>query len=271
MKHVRDFHAQSWDNPFFEHTGPHLRFATLRLFSGFAATVLLVYVFVYSPLLRLGKVTVSGAVTVDPLTVQMTTVQLVSGYAYLVIPKNHYFYVNPIGLKNFLVAHYPNLLDVKVKKHFGKLEVDVVERQPTYRLIAGDRSFLLDQEGKGLRVAAAGEGDALIALSEESAVFDAGKSVIRREWLEAINDLHKYFATQTNVRDQLYKLDPVNDRIEVVTVEGWSAIFDPQSDISDQLKSLTSALAGKFNPSSRKKLLYIDARFGDKVFYQTNQ
>jgi cell division septal protein FtsQ len=271
MKRVRDFHEQSWNNPFFARTGGAPRFAVLRLIGGFAGTALIVYVFAYSPLLRLRHVTVSGAATIAPLRIQMVAAQDLGGYEYFVIPKDHYFAVSAIGVKNFIMTQFPDLLAVDVKKHFGRLEVIVTERQPAYRLIIGDRSYLLDQEGKGLREGAAGEGDALIALSADNAIFAAGKPMIQPEWLQTVNDLHKYFATLTGVRDQLYKIDPINDDIEVVTVEGWSAIFDPQTDISDQLKTLSSALVGKFNPSSRKKLLYIDARFGDKIFYKANQ
>ncbi len=270
MKRVRDFHAQSWNNPFFARHGTGSGLTILRFVGVLAAAALAVYVFVYSPLLRLGKIAVKGASDIAPLRVQMAAAQALSGYDYFVIPRDHYFRVNALGVKNFIMAQFPNFLGVEVKKHFEQLEVVVIERQPTYRLLIGDSSYLLDQEGKGLRAGAKGEGDALVALSADNAIFAAGKTMIQPEWLKAVNDLHKYFATLTGVRDQLYTIDAINDDIAVVTVEGWSAIFDPRADISDQLKTLSSALVGKFNSVSRKKLFYIDARFGDKIFYKAN-
>jgi hypothetical protein len=271
MKRVHDFHAQSWDNPFFERSGASPRFKILQSIGIIAAVGLIVYAFVYSPLLRLGKVAVSGAVSVAPLRIKMVAAQALSGYDYFIFPNDHYFAINSLGVKNFIMAQFPNLLAVDVKKHFGRLDVIVTERAPSYRLIIGDRSYLLDQEGKGLREGAAGEGDTLIALSDDTAVFAAGKAMIQPEWLQTVNDLHRYFATHVGVRDQLFKLSPIDDDIEVVTVEGWYAVFDPLMNINDQLKTLTSALTGKFNPDTRKKLLYIDARFGDKIFYKANQ
>jgi cell division septal protein FtsQ len=270
MKRVRDFHSQSWENPFFDHSSHDSRMRIFCLVGLFAIVVGIVYVFVYSPFFRISRVAVSGASTIDPVRIEAVVSQTLGGYDYYIVPKDNYFYVNTIGINNYLMTKFPNLVSVVAKKKFERLDVAVVERQPTYRLMIGDKSYLLDQEGNGLREAAAHEGEALVALSNDSAEFVAGKPMVQSEWLKAISDLHKYFATQVGIRDQLYKLDAINSDIEVVTVEGWSVIFDPQSDIKDQLKTLTSALAGKFNPDDRKKLLYIDARFGDKIFYKTN-
>jgi len=270
MKRVRDFHSQSWENPFFDRSGHDSR---MRIFCsiGFIAIVVgIIYVFVYSPFFRISRVTVSGATATDPVRIESVVSQTLGGYDYYIVPKDNYFYVNTIGINNYLMTKFSNLISANAKKKFGRLDVAVVERQPTYRLIIGDKSYFLDQEGKGLCEAAVGEGDALVALSNASVDFKAGKPMVQSGWLQAVSDLHKYFATQVGIRDQLYKLDAINSDIEVVTVEGWSAIFDPQSDIKDQLKTLTSALAGKFNRDDRKKLLYIDARFGDKIFYKSN-
>jgi len=243
----------------------------LRSIGFVAASAAIIYVFAYSPLLRMGKVTVNGTVNIDPILIKTAAAQTLAGYDYYVIPKDHYFELPTVGVENYIMARFPTLLSVDVKKHFERLDVTVVERQPTYRLMIGDKSYLLDQEGKGLREAVPGEGDALIALSDDSMVFSAGKVLVQPDWLQAVIDLHKYFATQVGIRDQLFKIDPLNDDLEVVTVEGWYAVFDPHADVKDQLKTLQSALAGKFGPAARKQLLYIDARFGDKIFYKANQ
>jgi len=271
MKRVRDFHSQSWDNPFFDRSLERPRLLILRSVGFVVASAAIIYVFAYSPLLRIGKVTVNGTVNIDPIMVKAAAAQTLAGYDYYVIPKDHYFELPTIGVKNYIMARFPDLLSVDVKKHFERLEVTVMERQPTYRLMIGDKSYLLDQEGKGLREAVKGEGNSLIALSNDSTIFEPGKVLVQPDWLQAVIDLHKYFATQVGIRDQLFKFDPLNDDLEIITVEGWYAVFDPHVDVPDQLKTLSSALAGKFNPAARKQLLYIDARFGDKIFYKANQ
>jgi cell division septal protein FtsQ len=266
MKRVRDFHSQSWNNPFFDRSHHGSFFSIFRsvglagLSAGFA------YILVYSPLLRVGKVNVTGTASAEQIRINAATSQTISGYNHFVVPKNHLLALDPIGVKNKIMALYPNLISVEVKKTFNRLEIEVTERQPNYRLIIGDRSYLLDQEGLGIREAAAGEGDNLVALSKDGDGFAVGKQMIQEVWLKAINDLHKYFATHVGIRDRLYRINTVNDRLEVVTVEDWYAVIDPYNNIDDQLKTLSSTLAGKFNLDSRKNILYIDARFGDKVY-----
>lgn len=268
MKRVRDFHSQSWDNPFFGHPR-NSRWAGLLGIVGVAAgSGLLVYVFVYSPLLRINKVDVTGAKTVDPIRITAIAIQALAGYDYFVIPKDHYFSAETAGIRNLILVQFPNLRDAHVEKKFGKLVIDVNERQPAYRLIIGDKSYLLDQDGAGLRAAAAGEGDNLIALSDPGAVYGDGSRLVPAEWMNAISQLHKYFATQVGVRDQLFNLDRSGDNIQAVTTEGWYAIIDPSADIKTQLGSLSSALLGKFKVDDRQKLSYIDVRFGDKIYYK---
>lgn len=268
MKHVRDFHSQSWDNPFFGRANTRRWPKVLWFVGSLAVLGGVIYTLVYSPLFRLSKIAVSGATVSDPVRIQATAAQLLAGYEYLVVPKDYFLSANLAGVKNSLLASFPNLLSVDVKKSFSKLTIEVSERQPTYRLIIGDKSYLLDQAGVGLRDAAAGEGDALIALKQDDAVFTAGKRIIDANWIKAAFDLHKYFATQIGIRDQLYRFDLKNEDIETVTTEGWYAVVDPLMDVNEQLKSLSSALLGKFNSAERKKLLYIDIRFGDKIYYK---
>lgn len=267
MKRVRDFHSQSWNNPFFDHSGHGSVFSIFRSVGLIAASSACAYIFIYSPFLRVNKVNVTGIAAADQTRIKATASQTISGYEHLIIPKNHLLALDPTGVKNTILALYPNLLSVEAKKKFDKLEIAVTERQPSYRLIIGDKSYFLDQEGTGIREAASGEGDNLIALSKDGDGFAVGKQMIQDVWLKGVNDLHKYFATHVGIRDRLYRLNTVNDRLEVVTVEDWYAVIDPYGNIDDQLKTLTSTLTGKFNSDSRKNILYIDARFGDKVFF----
>jgi cell division septal protein FtsQ len=268
VKHVRDFHSQTWANPFYGPRQPGVWSSLLWLAGSLVILGGLAYVFIYSPLFRISQVTVNGATTVDPVRVRVAAMGMMSGYEYLVIPKDHILAADAVGIRNLIMAQFSGLLDVRSEKKFRTLAITVIERQPTYRLIIGDKSFLLDQDGVGLREAGAGEGQALLALQNDSAQFVAGKAMIHAEWIKALSDLHKYFATQVGLRDQLFRLDDTNGVIQAVTAEGWYIIVDPATDVNVQLKILSSALLGKFNFSDRKKLSYIDVRFGDKIFYK---
>jgi hypothetical protein len=124
-----------------------------------------------------------------------------------------------------------------------------------------------------MKTADPGEGENLIAISfsDPTKSFNAGDIAISQSQMKFITELHKYFATQAGIHDKLIVIDQPNFAMNVITDEGWYAVFDPDIDLGEQLKSLSSVLAEKFNPDERKNLLYIDARFGDRVFYKTKQ
>jgi hypothetical protein len=54
--------------------------------------------------------------------------------------------------------------------------------------------------------------------------------------------------------------------VAAVTSEGWSMTFDINSDIVESINNLKLVLSQKIK--DRKKLHYIDLRFGNKIFYQ---
>jgi hypothetical protein len=273
MKRVRDFHSQTWRNPFFGRDVQPARLRTriwraAQMAGLTAASGIIVYGAAYSPLLRLDKVEVAGADTVDPVRVKAVVSQTLAGYDYLAIPRNHMLFAHPSGIKNMVLLNFPAIRSVEVKRGFDKVTVMLEEKKPTYRMIVGEKSYLLDQDGAGLREAAPGEGDKLIALSQVSLNFAPNVNVMPAELLTAVSDLHKYFATQIGVRDRLFRIDRQNGDIEAETTEGWYAVFDPSIDVKTQLDTLSSALFGKFSPEERKRLSYIDVRFGDRVFYK---
>lgn len=243
-------------------------FRALKLMAIAAASGAVVYGTAYSPLLRINKIEIAGAEGVDPIRVKAVVSQSIAGYDYLLIPRNHLFAAHPSAIKNMVLLNFPALRSAEVKKGFDKVTVKLEEKDSTYRMIVGEKSYLLDQDGAGLREASAGEGDKLIALSQTTLNFAPNVNLLPSAWLNAVSDLHKYFATQVGVRDRLFRLDRQNGTIGADTTEGWYAVIDPTLDMSSQLDTLSAALFGKFKPDDRKRLLYIDVRFGDKVFYK---
>ncbi len=273
MKRVRDFHSQAWNNPFFGRSARPAGFrGRLKQTLGLALFSLvsggIVYAFVYSPLLRLEKVDIKGNKVSDPVRLGAIATQAVAGYDYLFIPRDHLFYARKETIANMLLLNFPVIRGVRVKKGFDTIKISIEEKEPTYRVIVGEKSYLLDQDGGGLREAAGAEGDRLIAISLPTLNFAPNVTLIPPGLLTEISNLHKYFATQVGVRDKLFRLDRTNGKIEVETTEGWYAIIDPAMNTGSQLETLSAALFGKFKPDERRRLEYVDVRYGDKVFYK---
>ncbi len=269
MKHIRDFHSQSWNNPFFARQAGLGRLKKALIWTGLVFLLVgLAYVFVYSPFLRVQTIEIAGNETISADDIRSAAKDAVSGYRYLAIPNDHLLTIDQNGLTNSLLARFPTFRQIDAKKQFGKLSIIVEERKPTFRLLVADKSYLLDQEGRGMKEAGAGEGDALIAVSRDGLSFVVGNKTLPDGWADKILEVHKYFATLTGVRDRLIGLDPADGSFNIRTNEDWYVIIDPSTDIKTQIESLSSALLGKFNFEERKRLEYVDVRYGDRIFYK---
>jgi len=268
MRKFRDFHSQTWDNPFSKREGSPILSRIFGFLAIIVISAVILYGFIYSPLLRIRKIEILGAKSLDQAKIKAVVGQGLAGFEYLIWPKDYFFTANAAGIRNQLLMQFSILRDASIEKKYGKLVVTIEEKEPSYRLMIGDRSYLLDQDGIGLKEASVGEGDALIALMQDKTIYAPDKPLVAPSLLQSSSELHKYFATQVGVRDRVFVLNPSDETITVISTEGWGAVLDSSQDIRTQLDSLSSALLGKFSPAERQKLSYIDVRFGDKVYYK---
>ena len=229
------------------------------------------YVIIYSPLAKITNIDITGTKTIDPNTIRNIAKEELSGRSYLVFPNDNMFVVNTDAIQTSILRAGLPLRAVTVRTSYKKITIAIDELQASMRVVGGAGSYILDQQGKVMKVATQGEGDNLIAItfSDPTKTFNIGDIVLSAGQMDFINKLHQYFATQAGIRDQIITIDEPNSALDVMTNEGWYAVFDPDIDLNEQLKSLSAVLATKFDPDTRKTLLYIDARFGDRVFYKT--
>jgi len=268
MRRHRDYNRRSIVNPYFKHghgggIGSRIKMALVLVILGG-----LVYGIIYSPLLRIQGVDVSGTESADVEHVRAAAAQAISGYSYAIIPNDHLFFIHRKSVSETLVGLF-SLRAATVTTRFRHLQVRIEERKGSYRLVESGMGYILDQDGLVLRAANGTEGENLIAVTRAAPTeVIAGTRVLDAATFTFIDALHRDFATQAGVREQIYEVDTQKATITAVTVEGWRAIFDPSVSVEAQLKSLNSAIVAKFGPTERAKLDYIDVRFGDRLFYK---
>ncbi len=266
-RRVRDFHRKKLFNPYFKRTPGRSFGGILKGIVVLAFLTAVLYGAIYSNAVRVRTVTVEGVEMINKDHIIATARQSIAGYRYLAIPRDHILIADTNAVRDAIATQY-QLRSVSVTKKFRSLTVVVEERRETFRLFDPGTSYILDQDGLVLKTAA-GEGEDLIAIKrDEETALNAGTSALNKHWAPSLISIHQYFATQVGIRDQFYKLDMANGTVTVVTVEEWQAIFDPNISIESQVTSLASAVVGKFGPTERQKLEYIDVRFGDRVFYK---
>jgi hypothetical protein len=271
MTRFRDFQVKNYKNPFFtRQKKTRIKFIVI-LVCIFAVLAALIYAIVYSPISKISSIEVTGAKTIDPNKIKDIVRKDISGMDHGFLPEDNIENINTDRIKNSLLNAGLPLRTVDVIVNFKKITIEVSELEASMRVVGASQSYILDQEGRVMKIADPGEGDNLIAVSfsDPTKTFSVGDVALDQAQMQFIMQLHKYFATQAGINDKLITVDQPNYAMNVITSEGWYAIFDPDIDLGEQLKSLASVLVSKFNPDARKDLLYIDARFGDRVFYKT--
>ncbi len=271
MTRFRDFHVKNYKNPFFtkqKRTKVKLVFALIGIFIFLAG---ITYVVIFSPLFKISSIEVVGTKNISVDELREIANRELSNNKFGLLPGDNIFFLNLDDIKKNITSASLLIRSIDVSVHFKKITIKINELEASMRLVQGTTAYILDQEGRIMKIAGVGEGDALVAISfsDSSKVFSVGDIVLSTTQIDFVKNLHKYFATQAGIRDQIIVIDQVNTAFNVMTTEGWYAVFDPDIDLDTQLKSLNSVLVGKFNPEERKNLLYIDTRFGDRIFYKT--
>jgi len=272
MKRFRDFYNKKYKNPFFtKQKKTNLKLIVLMVFLA-AVIAGLIYFFIYSSVFKINKIEVSGNRKIAAQEISELVRNGISGWNGI-FPKDNLFFLDDDQVKNMLMNSGLAIRSVDVKTSFKKLKVAVGEYEAVIRVVGEGESYILDQDGRVMKIADFGEGENLIAISlaDKERRFSVGNIVLAGTQMEIINELHKYFATHVGVRDRIMEIDELNATINVVTDEGWYAIFDPDVSLDDQFKTLSLAISNKFTPEERKNILYIDARFGDRVFYKNRE
>ena len=93
-----------------------------------------------------------------------------------------------------------------------------------------------------------------------------GEKVIEEDLIEKIQKINSKF--KENIKIDIEKFDiPVEERLNVKTVEGWEVYFDPKGDLNWQMVEINLVLEKEIPLDKRGNLEYIDLRFS-KVYYR---
>ncbi|MDD2696782.1 MAG: FtsQ-type POTRA domain-containing protein [Candidatus Pacebacteria bacterium] len=174
------------------------------------------------------------------------------------------FLVNLAEMKKDVLAAFPGLAAVEIKRNFPDgLSIIVVERAGIAQWFAGERSFLLDNEGVIFETSSP-ESDFLKIVDANNSDNPAlGLKVIEKEELSRITG-KIWPELRDNLKIPIKEfLISSEDKLTVLTQEGWEIYFNLQGDVEWQLTKLKAVLEEKIPQDRRVDLQYIELRFGN--------
>ncbi|MDO8581923.1 MAG: hypothetical protein Q7S16_03535 [bacterium] len=175
---------------------------------------------------------------------------------------------------NNLVSYFKNdvrIATMRVQKNYEErsLVVTVEERVPIYIVSLPDRAFAIDKEGMALIPLSVPvpQGTLPIILDKRERSATLGTKVIADTEIIFFNTLNNELARIAPFTSIIIG-EPSPEAVTFSVQEGWALYLNLTDDPKAQFERLRVLLTLKIKPEKRKKLQYIDLRFGERVYYK---
>ncbi len=201
----------------------------------------------------------------------------ISGRIWYVLPKDNILLLDEDELSKALVERFVLAEAEIVKKPPARIDIAIVERVSSILLTLSDGTrAVLSLDGSVLRVYSPDEpyepapGEKVHNLIDDKDMpSDLKDKILSATIIQAV------IAAPEAVRSSMAGIEAASLHIEgkssrtlrIVTTEGWGIYVDAYEDLAAQLKNADLVLHTKIG-ADRSRLDYIDARFGEKVFFK---
>lgn len=238
----------------------------LILFILMALVVLaaIIYILFFSKVLEVRSITLNGLTQIDSSEIQSQIDERLNQKIFKLIPrKNNLLFLNSDKFKNEILAKYPVLNSMEIKKDIPHdLTFNFTERTALGVWCFKQNCFYFDANGNTWGQAIRSSGFLITVIGDNR---DLEEPKIDKEYLEAIKIFLNKEITAP-VKGINISADSFRD-FKVLTSESYYLMFSLDSDIKKQLELLNIFLnekkgKGQFQPQ------YIDLRIDGRVYYK---
>ncbi len=253
------------------------------------------------PYWQITHISVSGTRSLQESKVRSAVEEYMNGSFLYIIPKTNYFFVRASSVGGVLLSKFPRILTVSVQKKFpSSLDISLTERD-IWALYCND-SLYAKEKSAGIRPAVASStllvvpelkqkpvhscfyidetGDVVDSALEYQGslltIFFERRSENPKLGERVLSDADILFFRSSreeykkNIGAEIVsfeKTDALLDDYILFTQEGWYVLVPRSADISLSVKGIKTLLDAVIK-GDRGRLAYIDARFGNKMFYK---
>lgn len=211
--------------------------------------------------LQIKSVEVTGNVSIQKEEVEKLVLEEISGQYFFVFPKSNYFFVKKEKLVQKILGDLSRTESVKINKNFnGILEISIKERQgdfvwcstadnQTCYLMSKDGSVFVEAQPEEILAKIIFRGD----LTTKNSIFS--------NYLKAIDILQ-------NAKFEVYEVDVELGDKAVFKTDIGDIFLNPEEDLSISTPNAVILINEVRTKNPSAYFNYIDARFGNKVFYK---
>lgn len=222
----------------------------------------------YIPFVQIRQVAVSGVSTLATTTITHYVESQIAGRYLFVIPRRNIFLYPKDKIAEGLLSSFPELRVADVHAgDFHTIEVEVVEREPKSLWCMGDDCYLMDQEG--VVYAHAGQTEGFVKYHGATQGQRLPRQYLNADQFEALFSLVDALSQKVATsRIETVSIDNHAD-VEAEFDNGFTLKFALGDASGDTFERFSVALtAGPFLEHSLEEFLYLDLRFGDKLYYK---
>lgn len=257
MKYHRKPHSYKKKKPIY-----HSRFFRLGLLI-FILLFSLFYFLFFFEFFQVEKIIITGENRVSTDDIRLAVESRLEN-RILFLKTKSIFLINLREAKKDILEQFPQIAKIEIKRMFpDALQVITTERLESIVYCFQEKCFLCDNEGIIFEEVTE-EADLLRVVDKEKTEIPyLGDKVIEKENLSRIaSEINPEIESELDIPVEEFIISS-EDKLIVLTGEGWEIYLDLNSDIVWQLTKLRADLEEKIPPEKRKDLEYIELRFGN--------
>lgn len=248
-------------------------FKAVIFFVAFLAGMTAIVSFFYIPFFKIKSISMStdGIISIDAVT-EIAEKEL-SGKHLSLFPKSNIFLLPKKNIAKSLVEGIPRIKTVRLdREFFDGLSIQIMERKNKALLCKKESCAAVDEDGFVFEKTPYVSGGIIIKFYDqrgseegESPESATGKSMLLPAQFKKIMDFVGLVAKSGGEATEIFLKK--EDIYEVMTKEGWRILINAKNEPDKAFANMMTAIESEIK-EKRKKLDYIDLRFGNKVYYK---
>ncbi len=188
---------------------------------------------------------------------------------FIFFPSQSIFLIRTGKMENRVLEKFPVASQITIRRRLpDTLEVSIIERQALVSLCREEECFAVDKEGVAFETIKEEKSLPFVRIVDKRSnfSFQLGDMAILPDELFSLLAAHRTIVEKLDIplKETIISSDYFFiEKITAVTEENWQIFLDLRENIDWQTKKLSILLAEKISPADRKRLEYIELRFGN--------
>lgn len=233
------------------------------------------------PRWQISRVEISGLETLDKETIIASLKNEISGNYFFFAPKASFFLIRTQTLSSQLANKFLKIESLSIAKKFpDTINVSLKERK-LWGIFCNNLSaeknpeppsdnscVFIDTNGFAFGQAPDSRGSLIVKIKSDGSPPNTGNQIIPKDMARTMQYVSREIASRMTIETTGYELiTKLPSEFRAITADGFRIYMNRNDDFENTFRVLAALFQGELK-DKKTNLAYIDARFGNKVFYK---